>query len=127
MEKAVDVEAKASLQPFSGIKEIDSSCPKGYRPTKKDKDEANREHRDGDKTKSTHNPSPANTSQPQAQASKKNKCHQGSRRDHLTTEVNITEVPKKDKDKAKDLSHIECYTCKQKGHYANKCPEKPKN
>ena len=37
--------------------------------------------------------------------------------------VNTTEVTKKDKDKdkIKDLSHIECYTCKQKGHYANMC------
>ncbi len=34
---------------------------------------------------------------------------------------------KKDKDKAKDLSYIECYTYKQKSHYANKCLKKSKN
>jgi hypothetical protein len=26
----------------------------------------------------------------------------------------------------KDISNIECYNCKKKGHYANKCPEKRK-
>ncbi len=36
-------------------------------------------------------------------------------------------VTKKDKDKAKNLSYIKCYTCKQKGHYTNKYPKKPKN
>ncbi len=41
--------------------------------------------------------------------------------------VNATKVVKKDKDKAKDLSHIKYYTCKQKDYYANKYPEKPKN
>ncbi len=41
--------------------------------------------------------------------------------------MNITEMTKKDKDTAKDLSHIKYYTCKQKDSYANKYPEKPKN
>ncbi len=69
-----------------------------------------------------HNSSSAN--QLQIQASKKDKRHW---EDHPATGVNATEVAKKDKDKAKDLSHIKYYTCKQKGHYANKCPEKVKN
>ncbi len=132
VEKAVNAEAKASLQPPSGTREIDSRCPKGFRPSvKKDKDEANREHRDRDKDKDKakpHNPSSAN-SQPQTQASKKDKRHGNHRGGHPATEVNATEIAKKDKDKdkAKDLSHIKCYTYKQKGHYANKCPEKSKN
>ncbi len=29
-----------------------------------------------------------------------------------------------DKDKAKNMGHVKCYTCKQKGHYVNKCPKK---
>ena len=42
---------------------------------------------------------------------------------------NTIEVAKKNKDqnKAKDLSFIKCYTCKQKGYYANKYPKKSKN
>ena len=48
---------------------------------------------------------------------------------HPTTEVNITENTKKnkDKEKAKDLNHIEYYICKQKSYYANKYPKKAKN
>ncbi len=42
------------------------------------------------------------------------------------TGVNATKVAKKDK-APKDLSHIECYTYHQKGHYVTKCPDKPKN
>ncbi len=131
VEKAVDVKAKASLQPPSGTRKIDFRCPKGYKPSvKKDKDDANRKHRDEapnkdkDKAKSYNSSS---TNQPQTQASKKHKRHGSRQRGHLATGDNATEVAKKDKDKAKDLNHIQYYTCKQKGHYANKCPEKSKN
>lgn len=46
---------------------------------------------------------------------------------HLAIGINVTKVTKKNKDNAKDLSHIEYYTYKQKGHYKNKCLQKPKN
>ena len=133
LEKAVDAEAKASLQPPSGTRKIDSRCPKRYKPSvKKDKDDAYREqrnkafNRDKEKAKSYNPLSPAN--QPQTQASNSQK-RQRKRRPggHPATGVNATEITKKDNDKAKDLSYVECYTCKQKGHYANKCPDKPKN
>ena len=75
VEKAVDVEAKANLQPLSETKEIDSRYLKRYRPSvKKDKDNVYQEHRNKaankDKEKAQYyNPFPAN--QPQTQASKK--------------------------------------------------------
>ena len=129
VEKAVDAKAKTGFQPHSIIREIDSRCPKEYRPSvKKNKNDAYRKHRDKvskDKEKAkSHLLSSAN--QPQNQASKNNKRH-GSRRTHLATRVNAIEVAKKDKDKAKNLSHIKCCICKQKGHHANMCPKKPKN
>ncbi len=41
VEKVVNAEAKANLQPPFGTREIDSRCPKGYRLlVKKDKDDA---------------------------------------------------------------------------------------
>ncbi len=111
VEKAVDAEAKASLQPPSETEEIDSRCPKGYRPTKKD--ESSRDHRDGDKAKSSHTSPPANSSQPQTQTqtqtSKKDKRHQGSRRGHPATGVNTTEVAKKDKDKDISRSFVQTW------------------
>ncbi len=36
-------------------------------------------------------------------------------------------IAKTEKHKAKDLNYIECYTCKQKGHYADKFFKKPKS
>ncbi len=130
VEKAVNIEAKVSLQLPSKTRKIHSRCPRGYRLlVKKDKDDANRKHQDGDKDKNkakSHNLSFANC-QLQTQTSKKNKCHENCRRGHPATEINITKVAKKDKDKAIDLSYIECYTCKQKVYYANKCPKKSKN
>ncbi len=68
----------------------------------------------------------SSTNQPQTQAFKKDKCHGSRQRGYLATGINTTEVAKKDKDKAKDLSHIKCYTCKQKGHYTNKYHKKSK-
>ena len=129
VEKAVNVKVKASLQPLSKTKEINSRYSKSYRPsTKKNKNNASRGHcnktftNDKDKAKS-HNSSIVN--QPQTQASKKDK--RGCWESYLATEVNITKIAKKNKEKDKDLSYVKCYTCKQKDHYANKCLEKSKN
>ncbi len=57
VEKAIDIELEANLQPFCGTKEIDSRCPKDYRPSaKKYKDKAIREYWDRNKDKAkSHN------------------------------------------------------------------------
>ncbi len=114
VEKAGDVEAKANLQPPFYIRKIDSKCLKDYRPlAKKDKEDTYWEPRDEtsnkdkDKAKSHNFSSSAN--QPQTKAPKKDKCRWGG---HPATRVNATKVPKKDKDKTKDLSHVKCYTYK---------------
>ncbi len=94
---------------------------------KKNKEDIYREYRnetsnDKDKIKS-HNSSFAN--QLQTQAPKKDK--RGCWGSHPATGINATNIAKKDKDKTKDLSHVKCYTCKQKGYHVNECPEKSKN
>ncbi len=128
VEKAKDVEANANLQPPFYVKKIDARCPKDYCPlVKKDKENTywercNEASKDKEKAKS-HNFSSA--SQPQTQAPKKDKC--SCWKSHSAIAVNTTKVVKKEKDKAKDLSHVKCYICKQKGHYANKCLKKAKN
>ncbi len=128
VEKAGDVEVKVNLQPPFYVREINARCPKSHHlSVKKDKENIywecrDKASKDKDKAKS-HNFSSAN--QPQTQAPKKDKC--GRQRGHPAIAINATKVAKKDKDKAKDLSHVKCYTCKQKGHYANKCPKKSIN
>ncbi len=131
VEKAGDTKAKANLPPPFYVREIDSRYPKGYRPlTKKDKEDTYREpqneaSKDKDKAKSHSSPTSANQSETQAPKKDKRGCR-GGYEGHLATVVNVIEVAKKDK-ATKDLSHIKCYTCHQKGHYATKCPDKPKN
>ena len=131
VEKAIDAEAKASLQPPSGTRKIDSRCPERYKPlVKKNKDNAYWEqynkafNRDKEKAKSHNLSSFANQSQIQASNSKK--C-QRKGREGLATRVNAIKVAKKNNNKIKDLSYIKYYTCKQKSHYANKYLDNPKN
>ena len=59
---------------------------------------------------------------------KKTKCHKNRPKSDLAIRVNATEIIKKDKNKTKDLSYIECYyTWKPKDYHANKCLKKQKN
>lgn len=82
---------------------------------KKEKNKVIWKYRDKDKDKAKSlNSSFANMSEPQTQAFKKDKHYKRRWGDHSATGVNATQVNKKNKDKAKDLSHIEYYTCKHK-------------
>lgn len=75
VEKAVNVEAKASLQPLFKTRKIYSRYLKGYRPlAKKNKDKANQKHWEENKA-NPHNLSLININQPLTQVSKKNKRH----------------------------------------------------
>ncbi len=131
VEKTVNAKVKVGLQPSSETREINSRCPKRYKPSvKKNKDNIYWKHRDkasnrNKKKAKFYNPLSAN--QPQTQASKK--CQKSWQKSHLATRINATEVAMKykDKEKVKNLSHIKYYICKQKSHYTNKCPEKSKN
>ena len=122
VDKTVDAEAKASLQAPSGTREMDSRCPRGQRPTKKE----DKDSRDYEKNKSSQNP-PTNTSssgtqsspaQPKKEQNSRSRQggsrRQGQGQNTPATGVNATAIKKeKDKDKdKKDLSNIECYTCK---------------
>src|SRR3954465_11500140 len=44
--------------------------------------------------------------------------------EHELEELLALERPKK---KKKDISQVQCFKCKEMGHYANECPEKKKN
>ena len=136
VEKAVNAEAKALLQSFSSIRDMDSRYPRRNRPARKE------EKNSGRKNKSTDSPSAdtpsgkQSSSTQQTSSAKKDQDHQqgGSRRregrrrqghghDSPVTGVNATATKKEEK----DLSQVECYNCHRKGHYATKCPQKAKN
>ena len=136
VKKAVNAEAKALLQSSSSIRNMDSRCPRGNRPARKEEKDS------GGKNKSTDSPSAdtpsgkQSSSTQQTSSAKKDQDHQqgGSRRregqqrqgrghDSPATGVNATAVKKEEK----DLSQVECYNCHRKRHYATKCPQKAKN
>ena len=126
VEKARDIEAKTNVQPPSFVQEIDFRSPKSHRPlSKKDKEDTQREHRNETPKEKAKSQTPFTTNQPQTQDSKKR--HGGRQENRPATKVNVIKVLKKEKDKAKDLSYVKCYTCEQKSYYANKYPDKSKN
>ena len=117
---------------------MNSWCPWGQWSTKKD----DKDSRDFEKNKSSQNllanASLCGTQSSPTQPKKNQNSHpcqrepqqQGQSQNTPVIGVNATAIRKnKDKDKdKKDLSNIECYTYKQKDHYANKYLKKePKN
>ena len=110
---------------------MDSRCPRGNRPAKKEEKDFS------GKNKSTDSPSADTSSKKQSSSTqqtssnpKKDQDHQrGSRRrggrggpgcntDSPATGVNI--VPTIE-EKDKDMSKVECFNCHRKGHYSKKC------
>lgn len=65
VEKAVNIGAKTNLQPPLRNREINFKCLKGYKLTKKNKNEINQKYWNEDKVK-FYNSSSGNISQPQA-------------------------------------------------------------
>ena len=145
--KAVRAEAKAGLRPSSYVRETDLSCLRGNRPAhttahKVQTQGAGKDHR-GDDSKaskgSASTPASASTqdSEPSDKAKKDKKKNWRGKKDskepkESTTPasgVNAAEVGgggQRRRNK-KDLSGVTYYNCNKKGHFANKCPEPPKN
>ena len=125
VEKAVNAEAKALLQSPPSTRDMNSRCPRGNRPAKKEeKDSAG-------KNKST-NSTLADTSNGKQSSSTQQtsfphpmkrdfRCRRGWGQDSPAMGVNAT--PKKEE---VDLSQVDCFHYRKKGHYANMCPQKRK-
>ena len=137
LEKAIEAEAKASLQPASSVREMDSRCYRGRRPVKKDETSApskfsRDDNREKAKPADTQPSSSTAGSPPSNRGQQKNRGNRrgprSGRRDGGTpaTGVNATEVRKQDQrpEKRQDLSQIKCYNCQKMGHYATKCPDR---
>ena len=136
VEKVVNAEAKAMLQSSASTRDMDSRCPRGNRPARKEEKDSS------GKNKSTDSPSADTSSRKQSSSTqqtssypKKDQDHQRSPRhpegrgrqgcntNSPATGVNI--VPTKE-EKDRDMSKVECFNCHRKGHYSKKCPHNPK-
>ena len=126
VKKAVNVEAKALLQSPANTRDMDSRCSQGNNPAKKEEKDS------GGKNKSTNSvladifsgKQSSSTQQTSSAHSKKDhrgdpRRRRGQSQDSLTMGVNVN--PKK---KEVDLSQVDCFYCRKKGHYTNKCPQK---
>ena len=127
VKKAVNAEAKAMLQSFSITRNMDSRCPKENNPARKEEKDS------GGKNKCT-DFAPADTScgkqtsstqQASSAYLKKDHCggprrRRGRGQDSPATSVNT--IPKKEE----DISQVEYFHCRKKGHFANRCPQKKK-
>ena len=147
VEKAVDAEAQASLQPTSYIKEMDQRCLRGNRPNSTKASTQGNSIRDPRTEESRSKPQEPKASAPQHQAeasekARKEKKKKDRRRDRERREgstpatgVNTAQTgephqKKKKKhrsDKApRDTSQIKCYNCQKMGHYATTYSEPKK-
>ena len=137
VEKAVNAEAKTLLQSSASTHNMDSRCLRGNRSTKKEEKDSSRKNKSTDSVPADTSSEKQSSSTQQTSSAnpKKDQDHQqGSRRrggqqrqgqghDSPATGVNASTVKKE----MKDISQVECYNCHRKGHYAIKCPQRPKN
>ena len=133
VEKAIDAEAKASLQPSSFIRDMDQCCPRGNRPahaivTKSHASSA-RDPRDEPSEKAQYKP--PHSSRPHFLRSKNGETSDRKARKEKKKHRR-QEQARKDSTPAtggacKDLSHITHFNCDKKGHYADKCTEPRKD
>ena len=135
VEKAVNAEAKALLQSSASTRDMDSRCPRGNRPARKEEKDSKNKSADSASADTSSGKQSSSTQQTSSANPKKDQDHQrGSRQqgdrqrqgqshDSPATGVNASTVKKE----VKDISQVKCYNCHQKGHYATKCPQRPKN
>ena len=136
IQKAVDAEAKAALRPRSAARETDQHCPQGTRPAystaAKSQDSPMKDPRVEEPTSrtqeatSSYRPESTETSNRKTRKERKKQRRleheraQNNSGSVPTTKVNVLNVSSTTR---KDLSHITCFNCDQKGHYATQCPE----
>ena len=134
VEKAVNAEAKASLQSPASTRDMDSRCPQGSRPAKREEKDSGRKNKSTDSNPADTSSGKQSSSARQTSSAnpKKDLDHQqgprrrggqGHGRNPDSSAMGVNIVPTKE---GRDMSQIECYNSHRKGHYSNKCSWNPK-
>ena len=121
VKKAVNAEAKASLQSPTSTCDIDSRYSRGNRPAKREEKDSKKKSTNSTHADTSSGKQSSSTQQTFSPHPKKGGPwrERGQGQDSPATGVNAT--PKKEE---VDLLQVDCFYCKKKGHYANKCPHK---
>ena len=127
VEKAVNAKAKAMLQSSASTRDMDSRCLRGNRPARKEEKDSDGKNKSTDSALADTPSGKQTSSTQQASSAHPKKDHRGGPRrgkgrgqDSPATGVNA--IPKKEE----DLSQVECFHYRKKGHFANRCPQKKK-
>ena len=139
VEKTIDAEAKASLQPSSFVRDMDQRCPQGSRPAHATvaKLQASWDPRNDSSEKAPAQHKPPHSSHPYSSRSengetseknarkekKKRHRREQARRGSISTSANGVNTTNVNGRARRELSQITFYNCREKGHYARNCSE----
>lgn len=131
-------EAKARIHDYH---HLDQRCPKGKRPLKLTLKDSNEQSPEKTKTAPPQKAGGSSQSQRAEQGSEANRNEEKKSRRDKKHRRRQEQKEQKDNSggtpatganssggsKKKDLSHITCFNCDKKGHFASNCSEPPKN
>ena len=123
IEKAVNAEAKALLQSPASTRDIDSRCPQGNKSTKKEEKDSKNKSTDSTPTDTSSRKQLSPTQQTSSPHPKIGGSWHGRGRGQDSPATGVNANPKKEE---LDLSQVDCFHCRKKGHDANRCLQKKK-
>ena len=127
VEKAVNAEAKMMLQSFSITHDMDLRCPRGNKPARKEEKDSGAKNKSTDSASADTSSGKETSSTQQATFAHPKKNHRGGprrgrERGPDSPAMGVNAIPKKEE----NLPQVECFHCRKKGNFTNRCPQKKK-